>query len=233
MNARGVQGYLVESELRRRIVSCEKCPRLRSYAREMVIHRPTRFSDWDYWGKPVPGFGDLGARLLVIGLAPARTGGLRTGRIFTGDASSRFLVKALHASGFANQPISESREDGLVYDDCYVTAAVKCAPPGDRPLPNEIENCAPYLEAEISLLPNLKSVLALGSLAFHVYMDRLSSNGVSVKGARFAHGRKFEFEGFPTLYASFHPSPRNTNTGKLSPRMLVSLLQRIKKDLKI
>lgn len=168
---------------------------------------------------------------MIIGLAPARTGALRTGRIFTGDASSRFLVRALYAAGFANQPISESRGDGLLYSDCYVTAAVKCAPPGDRPLPEEVENCSRYLDAEIKMLGNLKSVLALGSLAFHAYLDYLERNGEKVKGIKFSHGRTYRFRGMPTLYGCFHPSPRNTNTGKLTLAMLVSVLRRIRKDL--
>jgi uracil-DNA glycosylase family 4 len=197
----------------------------------VAARKPPRFADWDYWARPVPGFGDVNGRLLVIGLAPARTGALRTGRIFTGDASSRFLVTALHSAGFANQPISESRDDGLVYTDCYVTAAVKCAPPGDRPLPGEIENCSSYLEGEIRMLENLKSVLALGSLAFHAYLGYLSCRGVNVRGIKFSHGEAYEFAGAPTLYASFHPSPRNTNTGKLSQRMFVAVLKRIRRDL--
>jgi uracil-DNA glycosylase family 4 len=189
------------------------------------------FAAQEYWRKPVPGFGDVRGRVLILGLAPASHGGERTGRIFTGDASSRFLVRALHSAGFANQPISESLDDGLVYTDCYVTAAVKCAPPGDRPLPEEIKNCAQYLDGEIQILQNLKSVLALGTLAFHTYLDHLARRGLSIKGIRFSHGEAYEFTGMPTLYASFHPSPRNTNTGKLSQRKLVAVLKRIRRDL--
>ena len=167
---------------------------------------------------------------MIIGLAPATTGALRTGRIFTGDASSRFLVNALHSVGFANRAISESRDDGLVYTDCYLTAAVKCAPPGDRPTPEEFENCSPYLEAEVLMLRNLKAVLALGSLAFKSYLNHLGESGVPTNGAKFEHGKKYHFGAGPILFASYHPSPRNTNTGKLTPKMLVSVLRRISRE---
>lgn len=189
------------------------------------------FASQRYWRRPVPGFGDLNGRLLVLGLAPAASGANRTGRIFTGDASSRFLVSALHSAGFANQPISESLDDGLVYTDCFLTAAVKCAPPGDRPTREEFANCSPYLDAEISLLGNLKAVLALGSLAFSAYLAHLGRQGADVRGMKFAHGRVHRFPGMPTLYASYHPSPRNTNTGKLTQGMLVGVLGKIRGDL--
>ena len=202
------------------------------YAEAVAAHKPGRYSHEDFWAKPVPGFGDLQGRLLVVGLAPARTGGLRTGRIFTGDASSRFLVSALYAAGFANQPISESLTDGLIYRDCYLTAAVKCCPPGDKPLPIEVRNCSGYLYQEIMMLRNLESILALGSLAFYAILGLFSEKRASVKGVRFAHGLAQRFEGMPTLYASYHPSPRNTNTGKLTSRMLTSVLKKIKLDFK-
>ena len=179
----------------------------------------------------MPGFGDIGGTLMIIGLAPASHGGLRTGRIFTGDSSSRFLVRALHSVGYASQPASESIGDGLVYDDCYLTAALKCAPPGDKPAPEEVSNCAPLLKEEILLMKNLKSVLVLGNLAFRAYVAFLSGSGVSAKGLSFAHGGVFHPEGSPALYASYHPSPRNTNTGRLTQGMLVSVLRRIRRDL--
>lgn len=199
--------------------------------RESVPVRAS-YSNQEYWRKPVPGFGDLGGGLLVLGLAPAAQGGNRTGRIFTGDASSRFLVKALHATGFANKPLSESVDDGLVYSGCYLTAAVKCAPPGDRPSVEEFANCREYLDSEIGLMKNLKAILALGALAFGAYLETLERNSVEADGAKFIHGKKYAFEGFPTLYCSYHPSPRNTNTGRLTMPMLVSVLERIKSDLK-
>jgi uracil-DNA glycosylase len=217
--------------LSREIIGCKKCPRLIAYAEHVQMNRPKRFANWNYWSKPVPGYGDLNGRVLIIGLAPASSGALRTGRIFTGDASSRFLVSALHAAGFANQSSSESVDDGLVYTDCYVTAALKCAPPGDKPAREEISNCAPYLEREISLMPNLRAVLALGSLAFKAYVGHLRSEGIVVRGLKFSQGVSYPIKGGPTLYASYHPSPRNTNTGKLTNQMLLGVLESIKRDL--
>jgi len=215
--------------LRGRIVRCRRCPRLVQYREG--LHPRGIFRAQKYWRRPVPGFGDINGRVLVVGLAPASHGGMRTGRIFTGDASSRFLVSALHEAGFANQPVSESRDDGLVYRDCYVTAAVKCAPPGDRPSRAEFENCSPYFEAEVSLMKNLRAVLTLGSIAFEAYLEQLKMAGVETRGVRFSHGRKYSFKAMPSLYASYHPSPRNTNTGVLTHAMLVDVLATIRADL--
>jgi uracil-DNA glycosylase len=215
-------------ELRERVISCSLCPRLVEY-RGLVKPRAS-FAGQTYWRRPVPGFGDLEGRLLILGLAPASQGGFRTGRIFTGDASSRFLVSALHRTGFANQAISESVDDGLTYEDCYVTAAVKCAPPGDRPMPEEFVNCSQYLDVEIGLLRNLRSVLALGAMAFKAYLGYLRRRGIDVTGLEFRHGSVYRFKGMPALYASYHPSPRNTNTGKMTPEMLEGILTRIKKE---
>ena len=214
--------------LQRRIVRCRRCPRLVEY-REHAKARAS-FSNQKYWRKPVPGFGDLGGRLLVIGLAPATNGGMRTGRIFTGDASSTFLVDALYKAGFASQPRSESIDDGLTYHDCYLTAAVKCAPPGDKPTLVELSNCAPYLNEEIALMGNLESVLVLGAFAFRAYLGQLSRKGVGVHGLKFVHGEAYRFQGMPTVYMCYHPSPRNTNTGKLTVGMLARVLGRIKRE---
>jgi len=219
---------LVARDLRQRIIQCRLCPRLVDY-RENVKPRAS-FAKEEYWRKPVPGFGDLNGRLLVIGLAPATSGGMRTGRIFTGDLSSTFLVAALHSAGFANQNRSDSLDDGLVYADCYLTAAVKCAPPGDKPTPQEFANCAPYLDEEIALMGSLESVLALGAFAFRDYLGHLFRQGVKVRGLKFAHGEVYRIQGMPTLYTSYHPSPRNTNTGKLSAAMLGGVLSNIKRQ---
>ena len=218
-------------ELARTIVSCRACPRLVAY-REGVKPRAS-YASQPYWRKPVPGFGDLDGKLLVLGLAPASHGAERTGRIFTGDASSRFLVAALYSAGFANQPVSESRDDGLVYRGCYITAAVKCVPPGDKPTKEEFANCSPFLDAEVSLMPNLEGVLALGSLAFKAYVAHLARAGADVRGMVFGHGATYRIDGQPVVYACYHPSPRNTNTGKLTMPMLVGLLKRIRRDLRI
>ena len=223
---RDEQRPLLLKALDRKVVACRLCPRLVEF-RESVRPRAA-FASEEYWRRPVTGFGDINGRLLVVGLSPAAQGGNRTGRVFTGDSSGRFLVRALHSAGFANQPISESRDDGLVYTDCYVTAAVRCAPPGDRPSPEEFRNCSPFLDGEISMMKDLKCVLALGALAFRAYLGHLSRKGVDVRGTRFSHGGVFRFEGAPTLYASYHPSPRNTNTGVLTQEMLTRVLGRIR-----
>ena len=219
---------LTPEGLRRRTIRCKLCPRLVQY-RESIQPKPM-FRGQEYWRKPVPGFGDINGRVLIIGLAPASHGGERTGRIFTGDASSTFLVSALHETGFANQPVSESLADGRAYNDCYNTAAVKCPPPGHRPTGEEFSNCSRYLEAEIGLMKNLASVLVLGSSAFKAYAAHLNREGTRFRDA-FKHGGRYPFEGGPTLYASYHPSPRNTNTGVLTRAMLIGVLEAMKSDL--
>jgi uracil-DNA glycosylase family 4 len=216
------------ASVRGRVEACRKCPRLVRF-RESIGVRAS-FSAERYWRKPVPGFGDIGGRLLVLGIAPAAHGGNRTGRPFTGDSSGRFLVHALHAAGFASQPTSEGWGDGLSYKDCYVTAAVKCAPPGDRPTPEEFSNCSVYLDEEIELLTNLEAVLALGVLSFKAYLDLVGRKETRPKGLKFAHGARYDVGGVK-LYASYHPSPRNTNTGRLTPAMLLSLLRRVRSEL--
>ncbi len=217
-------------ELSKVIVRCKKCPRLRRYSEFIARNKKPSFADWEYWAKPVPGFGDPNARLLVIGLAPAAHGGTRTGRPFTGDGSGRFLVRALHEAGFASQPTSERWGDGLSYRDCYLTAAVKCAPPGDRPTPREFDNCSGYLDEEIALLRNLNTVLTLGALSFKAYLDHLGRKGNRPKRMKFAHGGRYDLGGV-RLYASYHPSPRNTNTGRLTPEMFQRLLRSIRAEL--
>lgn len=210
------------------IMSCTKCYRLRRYAKLVSRKKKPQFVDWEYWAKPVTGFGDTNAELLIVGLAPAAHGGLRTGRVFTGDSSGRFLVGALHRAGFANQPISESREDGLIYTNCYITAAVKCAPPGDRPSRAEFNRCAPYLDAELELLGRTSVILALGSLAFRAVIDSERRGGYPPLKSKFAHGAKYPISRGRLLVASYHPSPRNTNTGKLTEDMLVRLLLEVR-----
>lgn len=210
------------------VVKCNRCSRLRRYARVVATRKRAQFANWEYWAKPVRGFGDFNASLLIIGLAPAAHGGLRTGRVFTGDSSGRFLVKALHRAGFANQPVSESRDDGLVYTNCYVTAAVKCAPPRDKPSRSEFANCGRYLDAELSLLKRARAILVLGGLAFRAVLDSERRRGADVSGMKFVHGASYPLSGGRRLYASYHPSPRNTNTGKLTEAMLVALLEDIK-----
>jgi len=185
------------------------------------------FRDQDYWRKPVPGFGDVKARIVVVGLAPAAHGGNRTGRVFTGDASAKFLMRSLHDAGLASKPTSLFMDDGLVLTDCYITAAVKCVPPGDRPTPEEFRNCSAYLDAELELLTRTEAIVTLGHLAFESIMGRAERIGVETSGMKFEHGREYKFDGLPTVYACYHPSPRNTNTGRLTRRMMTGLFKRV------
>jgi uracil-DNA glycosylase family 4 len=197
--------------------------------RETVPPRAS-FCHQNYWRKPVPGFGDPHAWLLLTGLAPAAHGGNRTGRVFTGDESGRFLFDALYREGFANQSTSESLDDGLKLHDCYITASVKCAPPQNKPTLQEFINCQAYYQNELRLLKNLTHVLALGKLAFEAFLAFVKANGQSTKGWRFGHGAKYKAEHMPTLYASYHPTPRNTYTGTLTKEMFRELLKQIRED---
>ncbi len=196
----------------------------------MAREKKREFRGESYWGRPVPGFGDPSARLVLVGLAPAAHGSNRTGRVFTGDRSAAFLVGALHAAGFANQPSSLSRGDGLHYRDAYLTAAVRCVPPDNRPNPEEKANCLPFLARELQLLTHARSLLALGGFAWDAVRDSVPAlYGVSRPAAEFAHGQCVAIgPGRPLLWASYHPSPQNTNTGKLTMRMFVELLGHVR-----
>jgi uracil-DNA glycosylase len=210
------------------VSECRDCPRLVKF-RENVPEK-SKFEGQTYWKRPVPGFGDPTAFLLILGLAPSAQGGNRTGRIFTGDESARFLFKGLHKEGFANQPLSENRDDGLKLRGCYMTAVVKCVPPKNRPTPLEQRNCFPYLLSEFALLKHLTAVLALGGFAYNGYLHYVKSQGGPKTSDRFQHGEKHLIEGFPTLYSCYHPSPQNTNTSKLNLTMLCNVLKQIQKD---
>ncbi len=207
------------------VVQCRLCPRLVHF-REKVQPRAS-FSDETFWRRPVPGFGDPNAWLLIIGLAPSAQGGNRTGRIFTGDPSGKFLFENLYRAGLANQPTSTSADDGLKLLGCYMTAVVKCVPPLNKPLPKEIRNCSCYFNRELELLKGVKAVLALGGIAFKAYKDYLADAGFDVSHLRFQHGAKYEWEGKPSLYASYHPSPQNTQTGKMTSADFIKLLESI------
>lgn len=192
------------------------------------------YQDWDYWARPVPGFGDPEARLLLIGLAPGAHGANRTGRIFTGDSSGDFLYRALYETGFASQPGSVSRGDGLRLMDAYISAAVRCAPPGNKPAPVEILNCRPYLERELELLKNLRVVIALGRLAFDAYLSILRAQGKIERrsGLVFAHGQEYRTgPGHPLLLCTYHPSQQNTFTGKLTQPMLQAVFRKARRRL--
>ncbi len=188
--------------------------------------------DWNYWGKPLPGFGDAHARLLILGLAPAAHGGNRTGRMFTGDGSAQFLMAALHLHGFSNQPTSNRRGDGLELRDAYMTAIVRCAPPKNKPISQEIWNCKRYWTQELRLLSNVKVVLALGRVAFDTYVRFLRERGLKTEGLRFHHAAFYQLpEPYPALAASYHPSRQNTQTGKLTKAMFELVFRKIRRFL--
>jgi uracil-DNA glycosylase family 4 len=209
------------------IIACTRCPRLVEY-REMLAREKRRaYRDCEYWGKPVPGFGDPDARVLILGLAPGAHGSNRTGRPFTGDASGKFMFPVLYETGFANQPNATDREDGLKLRDIYITAAIRCAPPDNKPLPQELANCAPYLDREVEGLKNLKVVVALGRIGFDAYLNYLKRRGhlASRKTYLFQHGAKYKLPDGKTLLASYHPSNKNTQTGKLTRPMFVRIFK--------
>ena len=211
------------------IVACRMCTRLVAWREKIGNEKRAAYKDWDYWAKPVPSFGDPDASLVLLGLAPAAHGGNRTGRVFTGDPSASFLTAAMHKAGLANQPNSDHREDGLTLTGAYVCAAVRCVPPGDRPTPEEQRACLPYLVRELRMLPNLKVILALGHIAFRAALQTLSEMASERVRGKFLHGEVYRFgPSLPMMVASYHPSPRNTNTGVLSMEALVKVLNQAK-----
>lgn len=237
------------------IISCRKCPRLVRYRERVARTKRRAYRSWTYWGRPVPGFGDPRAELLIIGLAPAAHGANRTGRVFTGDRSGDFLYRQLHRAGLANQPTSTERGDGLVLHNAYISATLRCAPPHNKPLPGEIRNCVPYLEAELDLL-RPRAVLALGRIAFDAYLKVLQKRGTIAtrSGYKFSHGASYQLSSalstqsspahpgraeaagqpqtaLPRLFASYHPSQQNTQTGRLTPAMFLRVLRQIRRFL--
>ena len=216
------------ARLNRELVECRRCPRLVSWREQVAREKRAAFRHWDYWGRPVPGFGDPAARLLIIGLAPAAHGGNRTGRVFTGDRSGDWLFASLWRTGFANQPTSVHRDDGLALRDCYITAPVKCAPPENKPLPEERANCAPWLERELALLGGVRVVVALGSFAWDTALRHL---GPVRPKPRFGHGAEAALPRGRVLLGSFHVSQQNTNTGRLTEPMLDGVFLRAREPL--
>jgi uracil-DNA glycosylase len=214
-------------QLNREVVACKKCPRLVAYREQVAREKRRAYRNCEYWGKPVPGFGDPNARVLVMGLAPGAHGSNRTGRPFTGDASGNFMYPVLYETGFANQPAATDRNDGLKLRDLYITAAVRCAPPDNKPLPEELANCAPYLDLEIQGLKRLKIVVALGKIGFDAYLNYLKRRGLLKSKASFvfAHGLKYALPDGKILLASYHPSNQNTQTGKLTRTMFVQIFK--------
>jgi uracil-DNA glycosylase len=215
------------------IVECRKCARLVKYREKMAQEKRRAYRDWEYWGRPVPGFGDTQARLLILGLAPGAHGANRTGRMFTGDRSGDFLYAALYKARFANQPTSLHREDGLQLSGAYISATCRCAPPDNRPMLQEIEKCRNFLEREIEILKP-KAVLALGKIAWEAYLEILKLRGVIESRARFkfAHGAEAKIAtGTPRLFGVYHPSQQNTQTGRVTPKMYERVLHNIRRFL--
>ncbi|MBS2027162.1 MAG: uracil-DNA glycosylase [Deltaproteobacteria bacterium] len=212
-------------KLQREIISCRKCPRLVAWREQVAREKRRAFRDWTYWGRPVPSFGDPRARLVIVGLAPAAHGANRTGRMFTGDRSGDFLYAALHRAGYANQPTSTHKDDGLKLRDAYIVAPVRCAPPANKPTPEEIATCAPYLERELELLKP-RVTLALGAIAWNAILDHHAAMGRTIPRPRprFGHGATCEIPGAPLLLGSYHVSQQNTQTGKLTPKMFDAVL---------
>ncbi len=234
--------------LNREVVACTRCPRLVTYRQQIAREKRRAYRDWEYWGKPVPGFGDPNARVLIMGLAPGAHGSNRTGRPFTGDSSGNFMYPVLYEIGFANQPTATHRDDGLELKDLYITAAVRCAPPDNKPLPSELAECSVFLDREINGLENVKVVVALGKIGFDAYLNyvkrRLSGpSAASAKPSRtkakvaqvskalyiFKHGVHYQLPDGKILLASYHPSNQNTQTGKLTREMFVKIFKQAAK----
>lgn len=213
--------------LNREVVACTRCPRLVVYREQVAREKRRAYRDCEYWGKPVPGFGDPDARVLVMGLAPGAHGSNRTGRPFTGDASGKFMFPVLYETGFASQPNATDRNDGLMLKNLYITAAVRCAPPENKPLPQELVECSGFLDREIAGLSEVKVVVALGKIGFDAYLNYLKRRGslASKKVFVFKHGASYEMPDGKVLLASYHPSNQNTQTGKLTRQMFVEIFQ--------
>jgi uracil-DNA glycosylase len=210
------------------IVSCHKCPRLVAWREQVAQEKRRAYRHLEYWGKPVPGFGDPRGRVLVVGLAPAAHGGNRTGRVFTGDSSGDFLFRALHQAGFANQAIARHRDDGLALTDIYIAAVCRCAPPANKPAPEEIANCLPYLEAETQIMERLQVIVVLGRIAFDHTLRIFRQNGHAVPKFQFGHGAVYKMgNDLPWLVASYHPSRQNTQTGRLTEAMFREVWEKV------
>ncbi len=214
--------------LNAQIVACERCPRLRAHCIEVARVRRRAYADWEYWGRPVPSFGDPEARVLALGLAPGAHGSNRTGRPFTGDGSGDFLYPVLHEVGFASHPRASSRDDGMKLTGLWITSVVRCAPPGNKPSPEELRNCAPWVDKEIALLKNLRVVVCLGRIAFDGLLAHEQRRGTAIirSNYTFAHGAEYTLPSGLKAIASYHPSLQNTNTGKLTRPMFLQVFRR-------
>lgn len=224
-------GATTLTALNEQIVACELCTRLRTHCAEVARKRRRAYAEWEYWGRPVPSFGDPEARVMALGLAPGAHGSNRTGRPFTGDGSGDFLYPVLHEAGFASQSRAVSRDDGMKLSGLWITAVARCAPPGNKPTPEELHNCAPWLDEEMKLLKDLRVVVCLGRIAFDGLMGHVVRTGMmkTRSGFVFAHGAEHKLPGGLIAIASYHPSLQNTNTGKLTRPMLLKVFKRARK----
>lgn len=223
-----MEGAAALAALNVRVTGCERCERLRSHCARVAEEKRRAWREWEYWGKPVPSFGDPNARTLIVGLAPGAHGSNRTGRPFTGDGSGNFLYPVLYEAGFASQPTATSLNDGMRLRDLWITSVVRCAPPGNKPLPEELANCAPYLDEEIAALRNRRLIVCLGKIGFDGVVQHLLRTGriESRRGLQFGHGAEYTLPNGLTLLASYHPSLQNTNTGKLTKAMFLAIFRR-------
>lgn len=232
MTIRDIPEHDTWEDLEQDIITCTRCPRLVAWREEVARVKRRAYKDWDYWGKPVPGFGSRQARLLIVGLAPGAHGSNRTGRMFTGDGSGETMYGSLYRTGFANQPTSEYRGDGLELKDTFVTAVARCVPPKNRPTSEEIANCRPYLIREMALLPQLQIVLALGQIALKGYLQMQQEQGYELPRVPFRHGLHVTLpDPLPALMVSYHPSRQNTQTGRLTLEMLDEVFATIRQKL--
>ena len=220
------------SKLNKSIIQCRKCNRLVHFREKIANEKRRQYFDQDYWGKPITGYGDQNAKLLMVGLAPAAHGGNRTGRVFTGDKSADFLVKCLHKTGITNQPNSDYLTDGLQMNNAFMTPVLKCVPPFDKPTAEELKNCSHFFEQEISALSKIKIILGLGKIGFEGYLKHLRQNySLKLKDYPFGHDKKYLLPNGKILWGCYHPSPRNVNTGRVNSSMMVKLLYKVKEEL--
>ena len=217
------------SELYKDLVRCNACPRIVDFRTRVAKEKRKQYQDWTYWGKPIPGYGDVSAKLLILGLAPAAHGGNRTGRVFTGDKSADFLIKCLYQLRITNQPYSDSLADGLIMNNAFMTPVLKCVPPFDKPTATELKQCSDYFSKEMNTLSNVKVILALGKIGFDGYLRYIKQNyDIILKDFPFGHDKKYNLPNGKILWGCYHPSPRNVNTGRLDEKMMIDLLKKVK-----
>lgn len=220
------------SPLYKELINCTKCPRIVEFRQKVAKEKRKQYREWVYWGKPIPGFGDVDASLLILGLAPAAHGGNRTGRVFTGDKSAEFLMKCLYETGMTNQPNSDYLTDGLNMNNAFMTPVLKCVPPYDKPTAEELKNCSHFFEQELSTLSNVKIILGLGKIGFEAYLKFVRQNfPLKLKDYPFGHDKKYELPNGKTLWGCYHPSPRNVNTGRVNSSMMIKLFNKVKEEL--